>query len=91
MKHLYPNVPFILVGTKKDLRNEKYSYKNNIKKYNHIQTNDGCELAKEINAFSYIECSAVSRDGVNEVFESAIKSTWPEKGKQRGNRGCAIL
>ena len=30
---------------------------------------EGCEMADEINAFAYLECSAKTKDGVREVFE----------------------
>ena len=35
---------------------------------------EGCEMADEINAFAYLECSAKTKDGVREVFEVATRA-----------------
>lgn len=39
---------------------------------NYVTTKEGEDLAKRIRAFRYIECSALTQQNINEVFESCI-------------------
>ena len=36
--------------------------------------NPGKSVAEKINAFAYLECSAKSKEGVREVFETATRA-----------------
>ena len=73
INHHCPNVPFILVGTKLDARNEKST--------NFITNKDGEKMAKEIGAKAYLECSALTQEGLREVFEQAIRTVLSEEKK----------
>jgi Ras family protein A len=42
---------------------------------------DGCAAAERIGADAYVECSAKTKDGVREVFETAAKIALKKKGK----------
>jgi len=87
--HNCPNAPMILVGTKTDLRDSDQFYGQS------ISTEQGNKLSKEIDAACYCECSALTQDGLKEVFDSAIRSVLNPKKKKRkkenGNGGCHIL
>merc|ERR1712080_250180 len=74
-KHFCPNVPIILVGNKKDLRNDD-NVKRDLSKMNQepVKVEQGREMAEKIRAFQYIECSAKSKEGVREVFETATRA-----------------
>jgi len=61
IKHFCPDVPFILVGTKTDLRDEFT-----------VTKLQGEELARNVGAIKYIECSSLIQDNVKEVFDAAI-------------------
>ncbi|XP_075430198.1 transforming protein RhoA-like isoform X2 [Ascaphus truei] len=65
VKHFYPNVPIILVGNKKDLRNDEQEP---------VKPEEGRDMANRIGAFGYMECSAKMKDGVREVFEMAARA-----------------
>jgi len=85
--HNCPNAPIILVGTKTDLRETEQF------KHQSISTEQGTKLAKEIDA-EYRECSALTQDGLKEVFDAAIRSVLnpkKKKGKKNGNKQCTIL
>ncbi|KAH9398531.1 hypothetical protein RDWZM_002200 [Blomia tropicalis] len=86
VRHFCPNVPVILVGNKKDLRNDPYTIKSKIKT---VSTEEGKAMAEKINAFGYLECSAKTKDGVREVFEVATRAALQSKKKRR--KKCIIL
>lgn len=86
VRHFCPNVPVILVGNKKDLRNDPYTVKSKIKT---VSTEEGKAMAEKINAFGYLECSAKTKDGVREVFEVATRAALQSKKRRR--KRCTIL
>jgi len=64
-----PGKPIVLVGNKHDLVNDPEAIQNlKEKRLSPITTVDGIKLAREINAVSYLECSALTGEGVNDVF-----------------------
>jgi len=69
-----PETPFILVGTKTDLRNDEDTIKKLQEKGKEpITEKVGKKRAKEIKARLYLECSARDVSSVNEVLRQAIK------------------
>jgi len=69
-----PDVPIILVGTKLDLRAKPEAVQS-LKENNQepISTEKGEALAKKIGAKKYLECSALTQEGLARVFEEAVK------------------
>uniref|UniRef100_A0A8C1IJB3 Rho-related GTP-binding protein RhoG n=1 Tax=Cyprinus carpio TaxID=7962 RepID=A0A8C1IJB3_CYPCA len=70
--HHCPSVPILLVGTKSDLRNDADVLKK-LKEQNQapITHQQGQALARQIHAIKYLECSALSQDGIKDVFADA--------------------
>jgi len=69
-----PNSPFILVATKTDLRDDPKAIAELKKTGQTFLTREqGEELKEAIGAKVYMECSAKSRVGVEEVFETAVR------------------
>lgn len=66
IKNYCPNVKFFLVALKKDLRFDPEVDKSSL-----ITEEEGKEVAKNLKADKFFECSALTRDNVNEVFEAA--------------------
>ena len=61
VKQFCPNVPIILVGNKKDLRNDPNTIKELGKiKQEPVKLEQGSAMAEQIHAFAYHECSARS-------------------------------
>eukprot|EP01083_Nonionella_stella_P099687 280285_1 len=86
--HNCPNVPIIVVGTKIDLRETEEF------KYNSITTEQGNKLCKDVNATNYCECSALTQDGLKEVFDTAIRAVLnpgQKGGKKKNGKQCQIL
>ncbi|XP_050414269.1 ras-like GTP-binding protein RHO isoform X1 [Patella vulgata] len=90
VKHFCPNVPIILVGNKKDLRNDPNTRAELAKmKQQPVAYDEGKSMSEKIGAAAYVECSARTKDGVREVFETATRQALSKKKKKQ--RGCALL
>ncbi|KAJ5069578.1 rho-related gtp-binding protein rhog [Anaeramoeba ignava] len=93
-----PNVPFILVGTKKDLR-ANHNFIQNLKNKNQlISSKQARKLAKKLDAFQYIEVSVLSHQNISKVVDETIRSVlYPESKKKKSLRKlndekkCSIL
>uniref|UniRef100_A0A1I8GCE2 CASPASE_P10 domain-containing protein n=1 Tax=Macrostomum lignano TaxID=282301 RepID=A0A1I8GCE2_9PLAT len=80
-RKLFHKASFILVGTKRDLRDSSTS----------ISQFEGRDLRKIINAETYKECSALNPESVREVFEEIIFTKYNQtlsKTNKRTNAGC---
>ncbi|KAH8283670.1 hypothetical protein KR018_011583 [Drosophila ironensis] len=90
VKHFCPNVPIILVGNKKDLRNDPNTIRDLAKmKQEPVKPQEGRAMAEKINAFAYLECSAKSKEGVRDVFETATRAAL--QVKKRKKTRCLLL
>ena len=76
VKQFCPNVPIILVGNKKDLRNDPNTIKElGRMKQEPVKLEQGSAMAEQIHAFAYHECSARSKEEVREVFNTAARAS----------------
>ena len=90
VRHFCPNVPIILVGNKKDLRNDPTIISELGKmKQSPVNSGDGKVMAERINAFMFLECSAKNMEGIREVFETATRAALQVNKKQK--KGCCSL
>ena len=86
-----PQVPIILVALKKDLRDDPGAIEEMRKRSQHFtSTKEGNDIAHEIGARKYLECSSLTGEGVDDVFEAATRAALLtfEKG-ERG--GCCVV
>ncbi|XP_067932313.1 transforming protein RhoA-like isoform X2 [Watersipora subatra] len=89
VKHFCPKVPIILVGNKRDLRNDEVTKRELIKmKQEPVRHEQGREMCNRIGAKVYLECSAKTKDGIRDVFEAATRAAL-EKSKKKAN--CILL
>ena len=93
LKHHAPTAKIILVGTKTDMRDDKATIDKMAEKgQKPITPEQGTALAKEIGAIMYLECSALTQNGLKNVFDEAIKCVvFPGGKKSEKKGGCAIL
>lgn len=70
-----PDAPIVLVGAMLDLRENEETIER-LKKTNHspIGYSQGLQMQREIGAVAYLECSAVTREGLKEVFDEAVRA-----------------
>lgn len=86
--HYCPNVPKILIGLKADLRKQQMvsslmsprlpNYSSTPKL---VSVESAQEVAFEIGAWKYIECSAKLRYGVDEIFDAALNAIFESEKK----------
>ena len=83
--------PIIIVGTKTDLRASS--------KEKTLTQKEGEELASKLKVHKYVECSALTRDGLKGVFDEAIITVLNKKTKnkkhnkkdKKSNGGCNLI
>ena len=90
VKHFCPDVPIILVGIKKDLRDDENARKELLNLGQEpIKPEYGQAMAEKIQARAYLECSAKTKEGLNLVFETAARASL-ELTKKKKN-GCNLI
>jgi len=84
-----PKSPRVLVATKSDLRDKATD------RSAFISTKQGQELAANIKADAFVECSALTREGLETVFDRAIRCVIEPKKKGEWRCGdctpCTVL
>jgi small GTP-binding protein len=110
LKHHCPNTPIMLVGTKVDLREDKDTLdklskqskkpltKEDGEKYSFSHTKDKVPIEIKPGDLPYMECSALSTDGLKNVFDQALTSVVVKKTggngggvKKEKKGGCSLL
>ncbi|XP_077293144.1 cdc42 homolog [Arctopsyche grandis] len=88
--HFNKKTPFLLVGTQIDQRDDPKII-NELGKIREkvIQPEEGEKLAKELKAVKYVECSALTREGLNNVFAEAIMATFMIS--KRTKKLCSVM
>jgi Rho family protein len=86
-----PDVPIILVGLKKDLREDPLAIEEMRKKsLRFVSSKDGSDIAAQVGARKYLECSSLTGEGVDDVFEAATRAALLSFEKNR-SPCCVIL
>ena len=94
IQHHAPGVPFILVGTKADLRDDEETLER-LREKRLAPVDDGRAhgLVNELGGHKYLECSALTQKGLKTVFDEAIRcvllNSAPPPKKKGG--GCMLL
>lgn len=87
-----PGVPIILVGLKKDLREDPVALEEMRKKsIKFVGTKEASDIAQSIGARKYLECSSLTGEGVDDVFEAATRAALLTFEKGEGGGCCVIL
>lgn len=88
--HFCPNVPFLLIATKIDLRNDPATRQQLARdKESIIRPEEGKAMADKVGAWRYLECSAKTREGVRAVFDNATLAALQKKKRRKGM--CTVL
>jgi len=91
IQHHAPNVPILLVGTKSDLRKDDNTIKQlNSRSQSMVTVEAAQRMAKEIGAVNFLECSALTQEGLKQVFDDAIRAAMSTPNKPKGKK-CDLL
>ena len=92
VSHHCRKVPIVLVGLKLDLRDDKETVeKLREKGLAPITYEQGMKMAKEIRAFKYVECSALTQEGLKNVFDTAVAAAHGGLDTlKRKRKGCIV-
>ncbi|XP_076072312.1 ras-related C3 botulinum toxin substrate 2-like [Mytilus galloprovincialis] len=93
VRHHCPSTPIVLVGTKVDMRQDECPRKSKHidKNSNLVSFSEGQSLANKVQAVKYLECSAKTQEGLQMVFEEAVKAVlFPATHKPK-HRPCILL
>lgn len=93
VNRLCPNVPIILVGMKKDLREDPVAIEEmRLKSMRFVDAQAAHNMANRIGAKKYMECSALTGEGVDDIFEAATRSALLFRdGSEETSKGCCSL
>ncbi|XP_042316739.1 rho-related GTP-binding protein RhoJ [Sceloporus undulatus] len=96
LKGCMPHVPYVLIGTQIDLRDDPKTLARLLyMKEKPLTYEHGIKLAKEIGAQCYLECSALTQKGLKAVFDEAILTIFSPKTKKKpcakGCKGCCTI
>ncbi|CAG2179906.1 unnamed protein product [Oppiella nova] len=92
VRHHCPDKPIILVGTKLDLRDDpKTLDKLKERKMAPITYPQSLAMAKDIGAVKYLECSALTREGLTNVFDEAVRAVSCPQVKPNKRKLCVVL
>ena len=81
-----------MIGLKKDLREDPVAIEEmRMKSQQFIGTREATEIAHDIGARKYLECSSLTGEGVDDVFEAATRAALLTFDKGEGGGCCVIL
>lgn len=86
-----PDAPIVLVGLKKDLRDNRLSWEGLQRRFSEFtsleQSND---VKTAIGAKQYFECSSLTGDGIDQLFEAVTRTELLPLG-ERYHSGCCTV
>lgn len=89
VRHFCGPCPVILVACKKDLRNDSEVIEKLKEEGGKPVTSDtGTRLAAEIKADAYMECSAKTREGVQDLFLHAARLSLKKRSPRKPRWHC---
>lgn len=92
-----PGVPIVLVGSKIDARDDLERVRVSMglepkkRSEEHITTEEGEALARHLGAFSYVECSSLTKKGLDKVFIEIVKSFVETRSTPRKRKSCLVM
>jgi len=94
VEHHCEGVPFMLIGTKSDLRADEVTLEKLKARNQKVVTVEEAEqVANDVKAEGYMECSALTGEGVKAVFEKAMRIVLTRQGRLKTNerKGCCTV
>ena len=89
-----PGIPLLLIGLKNDLRDDPVAIEEMRRKSQQfVSHKDASDTAHAVGARKYLECSSLTGEGVDDVFEAATRAALlsVDGGKSGMSHCCVIL
>tara|TARA_B100000524_G_scaffold313254_1_gene190494 strand:- start:2317 stop:2919 length:603 start_codon:yes stop_codon:yes gene_type:complete len=89
-----PEAPLILVGTQLDLRHCQVTNERlRTQRQTPVSFEEGLELSAQIGASRYLECSALTQQGIKTVFDEAIRFVVlpPNSRRTSTSKTCSVM
>eukprot|EP00051_Salpingoeca_urceolata_P005086 m.70211 g.70211 ORF g.70211 m.70211 type:complete len:194 (+) comp14047_c0_seq2:389-970(+) len=93
IKHHCPHAPALLIGTKSDLRDDAATLQAlKAKGHSPITFEQGQKKAQAQGFVKYLECSALTQNGLKAVFDDAIRAVISKSNTKVAKKGkCSLL
>ncbi|CAF0921077.1 unnamed protein product [Rotaria sp. Silwood1] len=92
VRHFCGSCPIILVACKVDLRTDPQVVASmKAKGQKLVSTETGKQIATQIKADAYMECSAKTREGVHDLFILAARLSLKKRNRYRKHRKCLLV
>ena len=78
----------LVVGNKADLRNDSHVMSMGGKLVTEM---DAQQMVEDVGAVAYVECSALTQEGLKNVFDEAIRAALAPSKKESKSGICAVL
>jgi len=87
-----PGIPLILVGLKKDLREDPVAIDEMRRRSQRfVGPKEGNDMKELIGARRYLECSSLTGEGVDDVFEAATRAALISGDQDGTSAGCCVI
>ncbi|KAH8824489.1 ras-like protein family, member Ab [Flagelloscypha sp. PMI_526] len=92
VRRFMPKVPLILVGCKKDLRDDEEILMDLASiGMRSVTFDEGLALALKIGAGQFFECSAKTGEGVREVYDIAGRAAMEHRNHRKSSSSCIVF
>ena len=98
VSHHCPEAALILIGTKIDLRSDKHEAESLAQRGENFVTKEmGIKMASMIGAKKYMECSALTQEGLRDAFDESIRAVIGAQAsalsakKKKQKKNCSLL
>lgn len=90
MHHYLPNTPWILIGTKTDLREDEETIARLQRQDQRgpIEYEEGKHLADTYGAFAYLEVSSLANEGLRAILDTMAEVAFEAKGDKKKARNA---
>jgi len=91
VRHFCGKCPIILAACKVDLRNDPRTIeKLKAQGEKPVTTEAGKQIASQIKADAYMECSAKTREGIQDLFILAARLSFKKRNHHKKHRMCVL-
>ena len=92
ISHHCPEARVILVGLKKDMRGDTATIQSlSEHKMHPVTPEEGQKMAKELGCVKHMECSARTQEGLQQLFNEAIRFCVTPPESQKKKKKCLLL